>query len=70
MNDVEKEYEATKMAIHAAMVHRMDISIGRLIDQLKAMGEYDNIKGVLLLISAGIIVLGAVYLISIWENIG
>jgi arylsulfatase A-like enzyme len=42
LNDVEKEYEATKMAIHAAMVHRMDISIGRIVDQLKAMGQYDN----------------------------
>jgi len=42
LNDVEKEYETTKMAIHAAMVHRMDISIGRIIAQLKAMGEYEN----------------------------
>ena len=42
LNDIEKEYEATKMAIHAAMVHRMDISIGRIIDQLKAMGELEN----------------------------
>lgn len=42
LNDVEKDYEATKMAIHAAMVHRMDISIGRIIAQLKAMGEYEN----------------------------
>jgi arylsulfatase len=42
LNDVEKEYEATKMAIHAAMLHRMDISIGRIVDQVKAMGEFDN----------------------------
>ena len=30
------------MAIHAAMVDRMDREIGRLIEQLKAMGVYDN----------------------------
>jgi arylsulfatase len=42
LNDVEKDYEATKMAIHAAMVHRMDISIGRIVAQLKAMGQYEN----------------------------
>ncbi len=42
LNDIEKDYETTKMAIHAAMVHRMDISIGRIITQLKAMGEYEN----------------------------
>ena len=30
------------MAIHAAMVDRMDREIGRVIDQLKAMGAYEN----------------------------
>ncbi len=30
------------MAIHAAMVDRMDREIGRLIEQLKAMGVYEN----------------------------
>ena len=30
------------MAIHAAMVHRMDSEIGRVLDQLKAMGAFDN----------------------------
>jgi arylsulfatase len=30
------------MAIHAAMVDRMDQDIGRLIAQLKAMGAYEN----------------------------
>jgi L-rhamnose mutarotase len=30
------------MAIHAAMVHRMDIEIGRVLDQIKAMGVLDN----------------------------
>lgn len=35
-------YQATKMAIHAAMVHRMDIEIGRVLAQVKAMGALDN----------------------------
>ena len=30
------------MAIHAAMIHRMDIEIGRVLDQLKAMGAFEN----------------------------
>jgi arylsulfatase len=30
------------MAIHAAMVDRMDVEIGRIIAQLKAMGAFDN----------------------------
>ncbi|MFW6169890.1 MAG: arylsulfatase [Planctomycetota bacterium] len=38
----EKEFQAKKMAIHAAMVTRMDMEIGRLIEQLKSMGEYEN----------------------------
>jgi arylsulfatase len=38
----QREFQATKMAIHAAMVDRMDREIGRIITQLKAMGTYDN----------------------------
>ena len=38
----QKEFQATKMAIHAAMIHRMDIEIGRIFDQIKSMGEWDN----------------------------
>lgn len=30
------------MAIHAAMVDRMDREIGRMVEQLKAMGAYEN----------------------------
>jgi arylsulfatase len=33
----QKEFQPTKMAIHAAMVHRMDTEIGRVVDQLRAM---------------------------------
>ncbi|MBA4106623.1 MAG: arylsulfatase [Pirellula sp.] len=38
----QQRFQAIKMAIHAAMVDRMDREIGRLIEQLKAMGAYDN----------------------------
>ncbi len=42
LSEKEKELQATKMAIHAAMIHRMDAEIGRIVRQLKDMGEYDN----------------------------
>ena len=35
-------FQATKMAIHAAMVDRMDREIGRLLDQLRAMDAFEN----------------------------
>jgi arylsulfatase len=34
----QKKLQRTKMAIHAAMITRMDIEIGKLLDQVKAMG--------------------------------
>ena len=42
LNDEERCFQATKMAIHAAMVDRMDREIGRVLDQLKAMGALEN----------------------------
>ncbi|MCP4775098.1 MAG: sulfatase-like hydrolase/transferase, partial [Planctomycetaceae bacterium] len=38
----QKEFQATKMAIHAAMVDRMDHEIGRILQQLKTMEAFDN----------------------------
>ena len=38
----QRRFQATKMAIHAAMVDRMDQDIGRVIAQLKTMGAYEN----------------------------
>ncbi len=38
----QKEFQSAKMSVHAAMVHRMDTEIGRVLDQLKAMGAIDN----------------------------
>ena len=38
----QKKFQSTKMAIHAAMVDRMDQEIGRLLTQVRAMGALDN----------------------------
>jgi L-rhamnose mutarotase len=38
----QQQFQAAKMSIHAAMVHRMDIEIGRVLGQLKTMGALDN----------------------------
>ncbi len=42
LTDEQRRFQATKMAIHAAMVDRMDCEIGRVIAQLKAMNAFDN----------------------------
>ena len=38
----QKEFQATKMAIHAAMITRMDREVGRYVKALKDMGYLDN----------------------------
>jgi len=42
LTPAQREFQATKMAIHAAMVDRMDREIGRVLDQLKAMKAFDD----------------------------
>ena len=42
LTDKQKRFQAQKMAIHAAMITRMDLEIGRVIRQLKEMGAYEN----------------------------
>jgi arylsulfatase len=42
LTDEQRRFQATKMAIHAAMIDRMDQEIGRVIAQLKQMGVFDN----------------------------
>ncbi len=42
LTDEQKKFQPMKMAIHAAMVHRMDTEIGRLVGQLKSMGALEN----------------------------
>jgi arylsulfatase len=38
----QREFQAGKMAVHAAMVDRMDREIGRVIAQVRSMGALDN----------------------------
>jgi arylsulfatase len=38
----QQEFQATKMAIHAAMIDRMDQEIGRVLDQIESMGELED----------------------------
>ncbi len=38
----QRQFQPSKMAIYAAMIHRMDLEIGRVLDQLKKMGAFDN----------------------------
>jgi arylsulfatase A-like enzyme len=42
LNDDQRSFQATKMAIHAAMVDRMDREIGRILDQLRTMNAFDD----------------------------
>lgn len=42
LTDEQRRFQATKMAIHAAMIDRMDHEIGRILDQIKAMGAFEN----------------------------
>jgi arylsulfatase A-like enzyme len=42
LNEDQREFQASKMAIHAAMVDRMDREIGRVLAQLRAMKALDN----------------------------
>jgi arylsulfatase A-like enzyme len=41
-NEKNKHWEASKMATYAAMVDRMDQSIGTLISALKRLGQFEN----------------------------
>jgi arylsulfatase len=38
----QRGFQATKMAIHAAMIDRMDREIGRVLGQLRTMGVFDE----------------------------
>jgi arylsulfatase A-like enzyme len=42
LNPAQREFQASKMSVHAAMVHRMDFDIGRVLAQLRTMGALDN----------------------------
>lgn len=38
----QRRFQAMKMAIHAAMIDRMDREIGRILEQLRQMGAWDD----------------------------
>lgn len=42
LTDEQKDFQAAKMSIHAAMVDRNDQEMGRVIGQIKAMGAFEN----------------------------
>jgi arylsulfatase A-like enzyme len=42
LTEQQREFQATKMALHAAMIDRMDQEIGRVLEQVRAMKALDN----------------------------
>ena len=38
----QKQFQPIKMAIHAAMIHRLDAEIGRVVEHLKTIGAWEN----------------------------
>lgn len=42
LNETQRDFQAMKMAIHAAMVDRMDQEIGRVLEQVRSMGAWEN----------------------------
>jgi arylsulfatase len=42
LTDEQRRFQATKMAIHAAMIDRIDQEIGRYLAALKAAGQFEN----------------------------
>ena len=42
LTTAQQEFQSAKMAVHAAMIDRMDREIGRVVDKLKAMGAFEN----------------------------
>jgi len=42
LTSLQRDFQSAKMAVHAAMIDRMDHEIGRVLDQLQAMGAFEN----------------------------
>lgn len=42
LSPAQQRFQARKMAIHAAMIERMDLEIGRVLDQIQRMGALSN----------------------------
>ncbi len=42
LNVEQRRFQAEKMAIHAAMIDRIDQEVGRVLEQIRAMGDGEN----------------------------
>jgi arylsulfatase/uncharacterized sulfatase len=42
LSDADKQYQARRMEVYAAMADAMDYHVGRLVAHLKEIGQYDN----------------------------
>ena len=42
LTEAQREFQAAKMAVHAAMVDRMDREIGRVLETLRELGRLEN----------------------------
>jgi arylsulfatase A-like enzyme len=42
LTPLQQRFQADKMELHAAMVHRIDIEIGRVIEQIREMGSFED----------------------------
>ncbi len=42
LTTVQRDFQSAKMAIHAAMIDRMDREIGRVLNQIREMGQLEN----------------------------
>jgi arylsulfatase A-like enzyme len=42
LTDEQRRFQADKMAVHAAMIDRMDREIGRVLDQIRTMNAFEN----------------------------
>ncbi len=42
LTEVQQQFQATKMQLHAAMVDRIDQEVGRMVDALRASGQLEN----------------------------
>jgi arylsulfatase A-like enzyme len=42
LSDEQRQFQADKMAIHAAMIDRMDQEVGRVLQQVRDMGAWEN----------------------------
>ncbi len=42
LDEAQKKFQANKMAVHAAMVDRMDKEVGRIVTKIQEMGAWEN----------------------------